>query len=243
MAMRGTGCPSGHPFWYVFPVVRSGDPNCLPVLVLAERERAFELLQSAYAEGTITVEELEQRIERVQVADNLPTVRLSVADLVSLLPAARSRAPIPASEVPDRGLVVSIMGGTEKKGGWPVPRKSFVWTTMGGTDLDYREAVFGPGVHEVYLFTMWGGVDLIVSPDINVVIDGIGIMGGFGGESSRAADPNAPTLRVIGVAIMGAVEVDVRLPGESSSDARKRRKHRAREALKGSATRALGSGE
>ena len=87
------------------------------------------------------------------------------------------------------------MGGTEKIGAWPVPRKSTVWTVMGGTELDYREARFGPGVHEVFLLTVCGGADIIVPPHINVIVEGVGIMGGFGGKSNLCSDPNAPTSR------------------------------------------------
>ena len=42
-------------------------------------------------------------------------------------------------------------------------------------------------------------------------------------------DPNAPTLRVTGVAIMGGVDVTVRHAGETARDARRRRKAERRE--------------
>ncbi|MEE9385173.1 MAG: hypothetical protein V3V08_17350 [Nannocystaceae bacterium] len=44
-------------------------------------------------------------------------------------------------------------------------------------------------MNEPYLFTLSGGAELIVPPHIHVLTDGIGIMGGFGGESGRAAVP------------------------------------------------------
>jgi hypothetical protein len=49
-------------------------------------------------------------------------------------------------------------------------------------------------------------------------------MGGFEHLTDVAADPDAPTLRVTGFAIMGGVEISQRYPGETSRDARRRRR-------------------
>jgi hypothetical protein len=43
-------------------------------------------------------------------------------------------------------------------------------------------------------------------------------------------DPDAPLLRVHGLAIMGAVEVKMRMPGETGGDAWRRQKRELREA-------------
>jgi hypothetical protein len=77
---------------------------------------------------------------------------------------------------------------------------------------------------------MWGGVDVIVPPGMNVECHGVGILGGFDqtGEG-QPRDPTAPTLRVTGVALMGGVEVTVRHLGESGRDARRRRRQERRE--------------
>ena len=87
-----------------------------------------------------------------------------------------------------------------------------------------------PGLTEVKVFAMWGGVEIIVPPGMNVVCDGIA-MGGFehAPETNVPLDPIAPTLRVTGVALMGGVEVTVRHLGESGRDARRRRRQERRE--------------
>ena len=99
---------------------------------------------------------------------------------------------------------------------------------MGGAELDFREAVFQPGVTEVHAFAFWGGVEILVPPHVRLESTGIGIMGGFdsgseaGDEAAEAGDPLAPVLRITGVALMGGVEISVRYPGESGREARKR---------------------
>ena len=89
----------------------------------------------------------------------------------------------------------------------------------------------GPGVTELQIFAMWGGVEVIVPPGLNVESHGIGLLGGFEHKADSYTQPNpaAPTLRVTGVALMGGVDIVVRHPGESARDARRRRRVERRE--------------
>jgi hypothetical protein len=123
-----------------------------------------------------------------------------------------------------REIVVAIMGGASRRGQWTPARKNFALAIMGGAELDFREAVLGPGVTEVQVFAMWGGIEIIVPPGVNVESHGIGIMGGFDHFTELASDPDAPTLRIAGFACMGGVEITQRYPGESNREARRRRR-------------------
>jgi hypothetical protein len=102
---------------------------------------------------------------------------------------------------------------------------------MGGTELDFREAVLSPGVTEVHCYTVWGGIEIIVPPGINVESHGLALLGGFehAGDGGAPADVGAPTLRITGVAFMAGVDISVRLPGESAREARRRRRQERRE--------------
>jgi hypothetical protein len=56
-----------------------------------------------------------------------------------------------------------------------------------------------------------GGASIVVGPSTHVVVEGTGIMGGYAGPSDvLAADltPDAPTVRVRGIAIWGGVSVE-----------------------------------
>ncbi len=61
-----------------------------------------------------------------------------------------------------------------------------------------------------------GGIAIIVPPHLQVACDGVGILGLFEGieRSAGKRDPGAPLLRITGVAVMGALEISTRLPGE-----------------------------
>ena len=99
-------------------------------------------------------------------------------------------------------------------------------SVLGGCKLDLREAQLGPGVTEVRVLGILGGIDVLVPPDVRVECSGIGILGGFGhhGAADSTQDPDAPVIRVSGLAILGGVSVKVRHPGESARDARIRRR-------------------
>jgi hypothetical protein len=133
--------------------------------------------------------------------------------------------------VRDSQVLVGVLSGAARKGNWISPRHLWSIAVMGGVDLDFREARLGPGVCELSAFAFMGGVKIIFPPDLQVESDGIGILGGFecSDEVRAGHDPNAPILRINGLAMMGGVEVKVREPGETALDAWRRRKSARRE--------------
>jgi hypothetical protein len=54
---------------------------------------------------------------------------------------------------------------------------------------------------------MMGGVDIIVGEDVEVDVSGFGVMGGFDHRASGPGLPGAPKVRVVGLALMGGVNV------------------------------------
>jgi len=112
--------------------------------------------------------------------------------------------------------LTSIMSGIQRRGDWRVARKLNVLTVMGGIDLDFRHALLEPGITDVQVTAVMGGVAIVVPPDLPVVCNGTAIMGNFEGMDRRTAerDPAAPVLRITGLAVMGAVEIETRDPGD-----------------------------
>jgi hypothetical protein len=77
-----------------------------------------------------------------------------------------------------------------------------------------------------------GGVEIILPPGVQVEMNGFALMGGFEARdrtTSFPVDPSAPTLRIGGFVMMGGVDVDVRYPGETSGDAKRRHREERRE--------------
>jgi hypothetical protein len=217
-----------------------------PVPLAQTRDAVIRQLAMHFAVDNLTAEQLEQRIDQAHAATSLDVLRGLVADLpVMAEPPDASAAAldgfsrVPAEQVPGRQLVAGIMGGAERKGIWTPPGQLTAVAIMGGVVLDFRQARFGPGVTVVHALAVMGGVEIIVPPGIQVETNGVGLMGGFasGGDVAVQARPDAPVLRIGGLALMGGVEIHVRRVGEGASDARRRRRLERREA------RRLGRGE
>lgn len=205
------------------------------------RQATVDALCELFANDAMEVEEFERRVEAAHRASTSQELEDLLRDLPggglpapvdqekTHAPARRRYSVTAAAHVKEREIVVAILGGASRRGRWSPARKNFAFSVMGGTELDFREAVLGPGVTEVQVFAMWGGVEIIVPPGMNVESHGIGILGGFDHFADVAADPDAPTLRVTGFACMGGVEITQRYPGESNRDARRRRRDERRE--------------
>lgn len=77
---------------------------------------------------------------------------------------------------------------------------------MGGVHLDLREASIANEAY-VYLFAMWGGVELVVPQGWMVDIQLTPVLGGIEDKTRPVADPDAPRLIVRGTVLMGGLEV------------------------------------
>ncbi|MFB7737904.1 DUF1707 domain-containing protein [Streptomyces sp. NPDC056112] len=186
----------------------------------ADRERVVEHLRDALAEGRLDMTEFEERLEAAYRARTYG----ELAPLTRDLPVPGVVAPaVNMVKQPERdgswasrvvggegssSWAVAIMGGFERKGRWTVPKRFNCFTFWGGGGIDLRDANFAD--HEVVIncVAIMGGVDVIVPPGVEVVVRGIGIMGGFDHrEDGVHGEPGAPRVIVTGVAFWGGVGV------------------------------------
>lgn len=206
-------------------------PSPVPVPLEQTRERIIQQLCEHFAYDNLSAEALEERLDRAHSAATLDDLRSLVSDLPVVVADAAPGVktfvgPATGAHVSERQIIIGIMGGAEKKGVWTPAKQIYVVAFMGGAELDFREARFGPGVTEVIVFAVMGGAEIIVPPGVHVDMNGLAVMGGFSqtGSVPLPTDPNAPVLRIGGFCLMGGVEVSIRYPGERSRDARQREK-------------------
>jgi Domain of unknown function (DUF1707) len=209
-------------------------PTPVPVPLEQTRERVIQQLCEHFAYDNLSAEALEERLDRAHQAATLDELRSLVSDLPvvhadAAAPAPGVRtfvSPATGAHVSERQIIIGIMGGAEKKGVWTPAKQTYVVAFMGGAELDFREARFGPGGTEVIVFAIMGGAEIIVPPGVHVDLNGLAVMGGFGqtGSAPAPTDPHAPVLRIGGFCMMGGVEVSIRYPGERPKDSRQREK-------------------
>ncbi|MFN2400435.1 MAG: DUF1707 domain-containing protein [Gemmatimonadaceae bacterium] len=201
------------------------------------RERVIQQLSAHFAADHVTVDALEDRLERVYKATSEGELMALVSDLPALhqdyLPATRQGYELArADETPNQKVVFAMMGGVERRGVWAAARQMLTLAFMGGVEVDLREARFPPDGIVIDAYTMWGGIEIVVPPGVRVECDGFAIMGGFGQtnlsrEVAPSPSPDAPRVRIRGLAVWGYVEVQVAGPGELPAEIKKRRKKKA----------------
>ena len=123
-------------------------------------------------------------------------------------------------------MSVAILGGVDRGGTWVVPPRHSVVAVLGGVHLDLREARFSQREVTIDVFTLMGGVDIMVGDDVEVDVSGFGIMGGFDHRASGPGLPGAPKVRVVGLALMGGVNVRRVQPGQDPDDRDRHHHHR-----------------
>jgi hypothetical protein len=203
------------------------------------RERVVRQLFDHIAADNLTAEGLEERLDRAHQATSVAALHGLLADLPALGGKTAVAAAAPAGQtavnradsVAERQVVVAFMGGASRVGAWTPPQHLFVVAVMGGAERDFRKARFGPGVTEVTILALMGGVEIVVPPGVQVELNGIAVMGAFeqAGRVDEPANPDAPVLRIGGFCMMAGVEVTCRYPGEKARDARKREKLEAQQ--------------
>ena len=222
---------------------RAGHSEAAPGVKASQdtRQRTVDALCEHFASDTIDLDEFERRVDAAHRAETLAELRQLLTDLPSpgsaLVPAEETSNAVAAQPqirrqiarpelVRDNQFVVGIFGGPSRRGDWIPARHVWSVAVMGGVELDFRDARLGPGVTEVSVFAMCGGVEIIVPPDLQIEFNGMGFMGAFecAEEARRVYDPDAPILRINGLALMGGAEVTVREPGETGREAKRRRR-------------------
>jgi predicted membrane protein len=100
-----------------------------------------------------------------------------------------------------------MMGGIERKVSAQSFRGGEVNAVMGGADIDLRGATLASEGAILDVFAMFGGVDVIVPEGWRVIGHVTPVLGAFEDSTMPPTEPNAPTLNVRGLAVMGGVEV------------------------------------
>ncbi len=181
----------------------------------ADREQVATLLSTAYAEGRLTREEHDERVDQLMAAKTFDDLIPITRDLVLLGPSTPVAAPQATSrftidtagqsQVPDK--MVAIFGGVTRSGRWRVRKNIQALTLFGGMDLDLRDAIFESPVVEISGFWCFGGLDIKVPEGLDVQDQTAGVFGGTDVRDVGVPAPGAPTLVIKGMTLFGGVSV------------------------------------
>ena len=181
----------------------------------ADREQVATLLSTAYAEGRLTREEHDERIDQLMKAKTFDDLVVITGDLV----VSGKPGPVAAQQLgtrfaidttrqsPETDKMIAIFGGVNRKGRWRVRKNIQALAVFGGMDLDLRDAIFEAPRVEISGFWCFGGLDIKVPEGIDVQDHTAGIFGGTDVRDIGDPAPGAPTLVIKGVTLFGGVSV------------------------------------
>lgn len=173
----------------------------------ADREQVVEVLRDAAAEGRLTPEELDERVEAALTAKTLR----DLAALTTDLPAPPAD---PTTQTKDLVKIDQRFGTVERLGPWVVPRRMEIRLTAGEVKLDFTDAVVNHDQLSIDI-DLGIGADLlmITKPGIVVVTDDVIVRMGDIKVRPGKQDPEVPVvLRVVVSGRIRGGDLEARYP-------------------------------
>ena len=211
------------------------------------RNKAVDILSEHFAHDLLSLEEFEQLVSRVQQAGTLAEISAVVERFRTPLAGPQqgqsAAAPLPGAH-PQHGWTtrdpalerykdsaVAVLGETKRTGHWVPARMTTVVATLGSVEIDLRDAALGPGEFVFDIRSILGSVEIIAPMGLQVECGGSAILGSIdpGRPGPAAPGVEKPIVRLNCLCLLGEIEVDFRLPGETKRQAKRRRKLEDRE--------------
>jgi hypothetical protein len=129
----------------------------------AERELVVAQLNTAVAEGRLTLSEFEERVDGVLRSRTFGEIEPYVGDLPQKGPMS----------VPEQLEIRNQASSLKRQGRWTVPRRVYINTRAGNVKLDFTEAIFTGSVVEIRLEARSSKIDLVLPRGATADIDSI----------------------------------------------------------------------
>ncbi|WP_034489652.1 DUF1707 SHOCT-like domain-containing protein [Actinomadura oligospora] len=140
-----------------------------------DRDRVAEQLRVAAGDGRLTIEELDERLDKALTA----RTESDLAALVTDLPAPRGEVgPVKAAKAKDLVRIDVGSSSVSREGEWVVPRAMDVSIRSGSVKLDLTSAVISHGILRIATEVKSGSLTIVTRPGIVVDTDEIGVKSG-----------------------------------------------------------------
>ncbi|OBK11757.1 DUF1707 SHOCT-like domain-containing protein [Mycobacterium asiaticum] len=169
-----------------------------------DRIQTAQLLAYAAEQGRLQLNEYEDRLTKAYAATTYRELDQLRADLPGVAVSPRRGGNInPAPST----LLLAIMSGFQRRGRWNVPKKLTTFTFWGSGVVDLRYADFTSTEVAIHAYSIMGAQTILLPPEVNVKIEGRGVMGNFDqgvvGEGVRGA----PNVTIRGFSLCGGVGI------------------------------------
>jgi Domain of unknown function (DUF1707)/Cell wall-active antibiotics response 4TMS YvqF len=172
----------------------------------AEREQAVARLREASAEGRLTLEELAERTALAYRARSHAELERLTADL----PEVAAAASAVSAARPRRRWLIGVFAPVSRSGRRAFGERNVVISLFAPARLDLRQAQLPGGEAVVTVFSLFGPVFVTVPEHIDVEASVFAVLAPVRDESSGEVPPNAPGVRIRGLALCAPVFVQAR---------------------------------
>jgi hypothetical protein len=177
------------------------------------REKVIDQLKYSFTQDLLEQDDFEKRIKiavNTRDKNDLASLVDDLPEMKEIEKIAQEKAPrlhINKGNIKENARIVSVLAGIERKGVWKPARKTEITAVLGGVTLDYTQAELPPGIMEIDIQCVLGGIEIYEPPGVNVENKCFAILGGVDDRSAPADDPHTTTLRITGMALLGGVEI------------------------------------
>ena len=177
-----------------------------------DRDQVAEVLNTAYAEGRLTLDEHQERTQAALEAKTFDDLTDLTADRVPLqslpvhAPADRQLV-VRDGANPDSDKMSTVMSTVKREGSWRIRTHSVANNVMGDIKLDLTQATFDAPVVELTGTQLMGSMLLRVPPGVTIVNEVTNVMGETSVKDIGEPDPRMPTIVLKGTNIMSDIKV------------------------------------
>ena len=179
----------------------------------ADRDQVAEVLNAAYAEGRLALDEHQERTQAALEAKTFDDLTALTVDLVPLqtLPvhanAAGTQLVVSEGANPEADKMSTVMSTVKREGSWRMRAHSVATNVMGDIKLDLTQATFDAPVVEVTGTQLMGSMLLRVPLGVTIVDEVTNVLGETSISGLGEPDPSMPTIVLKGTNIMGDIKV------------------------------------
>ena len=168
----------------------------------ADRDKIAEQLRVAAGDGRLTMDELDERLEKALEA----RTGSELAALVTDLPAAPAGSALAAVAPPQAKELVQLevsSGSATRAGHWVVPRAAEIKVGSGSVKLDLTQAVLSGPTLQIQATVRSGSLTIVTRPGIEVIMDEVSVSSGSAKVRQPKEAGSVPT--VLRVEVSGNV--------------------------------------
>jgi len=181
------------------------------------REEVIDTLIYNYSHGVISSEAFERRLDQAMASKNHQEIFNLATDLEKNTDSEftsqkerRFNVNYAAGDNDETETIVNIFGGSGRSGQWTVPREIRIVTIFGGADIDFTDAIFTTPNVTIKILCLFGGDNIYVPEDINVISKAFCILGGIDNSAPSIASRQAPTLTIEGLVMFGGLDIKIK---------------------------------